>query len=472
MASMREWLKGPHSTKQKVIVVHCKAGKGRSGTVACSYLISEEGWTAEDALAQFTARRMRNGFGNGVSIPSQLRWVGYVDWWSKHGKVYVERQIEILEVHVWGLRDGVKVAIEGYVEEGKIIKTFHIFSKHERNVMDSACRDKPDLTICSQQTDEKALPLHESKVRSSQALPTDTQTSSTSEPGASAVIFRPAKPIILPTSDINIDFERRNKATYGFTMVTSVAHAWFNAFFESQYSSTSSLNNPKSPEPPDDPNVWDSGVFEIGWEAMDGIKGSARKGTRALDRLAVVWRAVPDPQESVSKIITQPAVGEPIPDSQPADWTKAHEENYSTLGKDLGMRTESPSSANVSKASSMVDVQTSHPKDGDCPSEAGVQSHIPGYKENISNSDYPAISISAPASLDSAPPVTGNTSTVDLGLDKVRSPSPDPIMGNDHGAGKVAGIADSMKSMSTGDLKTAEEHVPGQMLKDHKPLSS
>ena len=146
MASMRDWLKGLEKPVGRVVVVHCKAGKGRSGSVACSYLVSEEGWKVNDALARFTERRMRSGFGAGVSIPSQLRWIGYVDRWANHQKLYVERQIEILEVHAWGLRDGVKVAIEGFIDEGKIIKTFHVFSKSERISMDDTQQLDTPLT--------------------------------------------------------------------------------------------------------------------------------------------------------------------------------------------------------------------------------------------------------------------------------------------------------------------------------------
>jgi len=72
---------------KRVIVGHCKAGKGRTGTVLCSYLMSEEGWTKDEALKRFTQRRMRPGFGSGVSIPSQLRYVGYVERWVKGGKI-------------------------------------------------------------------------------------------------------------------------------------------------------------------------------------------------------------------------------------------------------------------------------------------------------------------------------------------------------------------------------------------------
>ena len=472
MASMREWLKDSESGKQRVVVVHCKAGKGRSGTVASSYLISQEGWTRDDALERFTARRMRSGFGSGVSIPSQLRWIGYVDWWSKHGKVYAERRIEILEVHVWGLRDGVKVAVEGYIEEGKTIKTFHTFGKNERMVMDISSKDEKSTIAVSDHLSEKPLHLQESNAQSARSQTTSSDTS-TSELGGSAVIFRPAQRLILPTSDINIDFERRNRATYGFTMVTSVAHVWFNAFFESQYSCASShdstYTSPNTTDPQTNESLPDSGVFEIDWDAMDGIKGSSRKGTRALDRLAVVWRAVETPHEDTLHIITEPTTGEPVPEAKPADWSKAHQESGSSLGKDLGLRTQNPSSANVSRANSMTDVKTSSPpENGDSHSQTGVQGHIPSEESSTSPHDHPdhpstSTSEPKPTSLDTTfLKGSGDGSPIDLGLEKVKSPSYAPEIVRGVGIGKVAGVEDSVKAASTGNLKTTEHHVPVQ----------
>ena len=439
MASMRDWLKGPGSEKGRTIVVHCKAGKGRSGTTACSYLISEEGWSVEDALARFTSRRMRSGFGSGVSIPSQLRWVGYVDWWTKHGKVYVERQIEITEVHVWGLRDGVKVAVAGYVEDGKVIKTFHTFDRKEREVMDGDSQSMANTAPVAKHLNEKALPLHESNVQADSSHPSDSSSVSSKtayELGADAVILRSERSIVLPTSDINIDFERRNKATYGLTMVTSVAHVWFNAFFESQYSSTSrrdyGIPSVATAQNPNADTIPDSGVFEIGWEAMDGIKGSARKGTRAFDRLAVVWRAVPESKEGLAKIITEPSVGQPVPEITAADWKKTNLKTAAEgLAKDLGLRVESPSSANVSKASSTTDLGNTEraAARSDTASEAGVKAHGPEGEEHIWHPDHPTISLSEPASIDhglsSANSVTSN---VDLGIEKMRSPIANPSM--------------------------------------------
>ena len=455
MASMRDWLKGPESEKGRTIVVHCKAGKGRSGTSACSYLISEEGWTVEDALTRFTSRRMRSGFGSGVSIPSQLRWVDYVDRWTRHGKVYIDRQIELLEVHVWGLRDGVKVTVAGYVEEGKVIKTFHTFDKQERMVMDVDSQKIANSASVSDHLSEKALPLQGSNCQNDPSHPSYSSSIYSRvahESDAAAVLFRPERPIVLPTSDINIDFERRNKATYGLTMVTSVAHVWFNAFFESQHPSTSppDYRTPSvtKADPPSADTLPDSGVFEINWEAMDGIKGSARKGTRALDRLAVVWRAIPETKAGLMKIITEPSVGQPVPESKAADWKNANLKSAAeTLGKDLGLRTENASSANVSKASSTTDLSNTALAAGriDSDSEAGVKAHGPEGEEDIPHPDHPAISISEPASIDhSLSSVDDGTPNVDLGIEKMRSPIPDP----------------GMKSANTQDLPDTHGQLP------------
>ncbi|PQE31246.1 dual specificity phosphatase protein [Rutstroemia sp. NJR-2017a WRK4] len=358
VGGMKNWLDGG---KDRVVVVHCKAGKGRSGTMACSYLISECGWKASEALARFTERRMRPGFGQGVSIPSQLRWVGYVDRWTKAGKQYVDREIEIMEVHVWGLRDGVKVQVEGYVDEGKTIKLFHVFTKKERVTVEgntpggggiknmlsdmAGFQNQGKVATSKSAAEMEASKTEPNKPQLISAKTAEANSSSNSdtgsEAGGGAVIFKPASRVILPTSDINIDFERRNKASMGWTMVTAVAHVWFNAFFEG--------NGPENGGKPDD-----SGIFEIDWDKMDGIKGSSRKGTRALDRLAVVWKAY-DAQGRRDSVVTEPGAESPVPEVAAADWKGGNKvgPEGSKGERDLGLRTESPEG--VSKASSVVE---------------------------------------------------------------------------------------------------------------------
>ncbi|KAK6220861.1 Telomerase protein component 1 [Pestalotiopsis sp. IQ-011] len=478
MASMRNWLNGndlhddvsqedsnnnnligkvleawKDKNNPRVIVVHCKAGKGRSGTSACSFLISECGWTPEEALGRFTERRMRPKFGPGVSIPSQLRWVGYVDRWTKGGKKYVDRELEIVEVHVWGLRNGVKFAVEGFVDEGKKIKVFHTYKKEERrvvegdapgsagimdtfysmagwgvnpsgdgpglkpdqeqDVVDSAKTANPenDPVTAGTKSDvdspispnsgpskltkrysklispvsrnsstrsvkrskskkEKALQKVKSSGSSTSSLASDNKAQMDTEPGGQAVIFKTAEPIRLPTSDVNITAERRNRApsSMGLTMVTAVAHVWFNTFFEG--------NGPEQDGKPEE-----NGVFEIEWDKLDGIKGSSQKGTRAFDRMAVVWRFADSPQAAAGVVISEPAEGESVPQMKAADW-KGEDLQDPGLEKKLGLRVQSPESASVSQASSIRSVEVGSKGKGaddvDSDSMKGVKSDIGG----------------------------------------------------------------------------------------------
>ena len=480
MASMRNWLKDPAAKHDgRVVVVHCKAGKGRSGTVACSYLISEEGWAAEDALKRFTERRMRQGFGAGISIPSQMRWIGYVDRWAKHGKLYVERQVEVLEVHVWGLRDGVKVAVEGFVDEGRTIKMFHVFTKNERNVMDDTAQSQgtfarlagvkgdmrtawqqriPQMDGAVQQNHNETLQLVDD--------PQDGDQAGT-ESGGSAVIFRPSTRVVLPSNDINIDFERRNKATYGWTMVTSVAHVvrnfldnsqvvlltsqqWFNAFFEGQ-------------GPENGGFAGSDGVFEIEWEAMDGIRGSSRKGTRSLDRLAVVWRALDGEREGITQIIREPEQGEPVPETRPADW-KGSDGGYEGLGRDLGLRVQSPSSADASKASSIKSSQsekTATNEDDD--PVAGVKAHGPDGEEHI-----PRGGGSLAATSESH--VASSSLTSPTGSDRTRHPALEDMVEIVTGAKHIS-TSELPGEMPEAETTDSKEHLLGN-LKKSKDVNS
>ncbi|ONI19112.1 hypothetical protein PRUPE_3G259200 [Prunus persica] len=67
------WLS--HNPKN-IAVIHCMAGKGRTGLMVCAYLVYC-GISAEEALELYAQRRTINN--EGVSIPSQRRYVGY---WS------------------------------------------------------------------------------------------------------------------------------------------------------------------------------------------------------------------------------------------------------------------------------------------------------------------------------------------------------------------------------------------------------
>ncbi|PRP81837.1 pten, isoform E [Planoprotostelium fungivorum] len=68
-----EWMQ---ADPNNVIVVHCKAGKGRTGVMICAYMLYSQEWKkADDALSFYAAMRTYNQ--KGVTIPSQLRYIRY-----------------------------------------------------------------------------------------------------------------------------------------------------------------------------------------------------------------------------------------------------------------------------------------------------------------------------------------------------------------------------------------------------------
>jgi len=77
---IQQWLL---QDEQNVAVVHCKAGKGRTGTMICALLVYADAFpSAYDALVWFECRR--GGERSGVTIPHQIRWIAMLERWLHH----------------------------------------------------------------------------------------------------------------------------------------------------------------------------------------------------------------------------------------------------------------------------------------------------------------------------------------------------------------------------------------------------
>uniref|UniRef100_A0A665TVR6 Phosphatidylinositol 3,4,5-trisphosphate 3-phosphatase TPTE2-like n=1 Tax=Echeneis naucrates TaxID=173247 RepID=A0A665TVR6_ECHNA len=79
-ASVRDWMS---ADPKNIIAIHCKGGKGRTGTMVCTWLIdSDQFENAQDSLQYFGERRTdksRSSKFQGVETPSQSRYVGYYE---------------------------------------------------------------------------------------------------------------------------------------------------------------------------------------------------------------------------------------------------------------------------------------------------------------------------------------------------------------------------------------------------------
>ncbi|XP_036321126.1 serine-rich adhesin for platelets [Rhagoletis pomonella] len=93
-ADVDTWLK---ADSQNVAAVHCKAGKGRTGTMICCYLLySGQQQTAEDALECYAEKRTKDR--KGVTIPSQRRYVQYFAKLIRSGVTYEKRILQFCEI--------------------------------------------------------------------------------------------------------------------------------------------------------------------------------------------------------------------------------------------------------------------------------------------------------------------------------------------------------------------------------------
>jgi hypothetical protein len=80
--------------KQPAIVVHCKAGKGRTGMMICSLLVFISMFrSAEESIEHYNQSRVDNG--KGLTISSQIRYVKFFEGFLTL-ELFLKRSIETI----------------------------------------------------------------------------------------------------------------------------------------------------------------------------------------------------------------------------------------------------------------------------------------------------------------------------------------------------------------------------------------
>lgn len=228
-----------------VALLHCKEGKGRSGTVCCAYLMFDAkqrgvSMSVDEAISLFTLQRMRRIFGPGVSIACQRK---YLHYWRRHLDFLAEMQQDFLAFHC---------DRSPYVPKLSKISKITVVNPTLLMVL---CR----LAISRYNLVDSGLRVEEI---SSHRLRIPQIT-------GKAIFYEipMSVPLTLATCDIRISFERQ----------VSLAYTWMSMYFET----LRDCNRP----------ITDSVVarrLQIPWEAFDGIKGTGLN-PKLFERLEINW---------------------------------------------------------------------------------------------------------------------------------------------------------------------------------------
>ncbi|KAK9465095.1 protein-tyrosine phosphatase-like protein [Lipomyces arxii] len=283
IASMHKFLS---QNPENVAILHCKAGKGRSGMMYCAYLIAYFRWTAQSALASFTARRMRPGFGEGISILSQRRYLRYFENWAKDpNREYREIPVVVTEVRILNPVPGLEVRCCGFKEHGRKVVPIYVFTHDdhvgEHEIIGTVAEESDKWQNASEESLDNETEggngkgnydpqLHRTGTHKSIQYQRyhDPSRHPTKNMTGTEVTLRP-KGDIHVTADVNIIIDKKFYGPASLSFLRSTAYVWFNVFFEGSHDT--------------------GGTFRVAWEDMDGFKGTQKRGSKFFDRMEVDW---------------------------------------------------------------------------------------------------------------------------------------------------------------------------------------
>lgn len=215
------------------IVVHCRHGKGRTGSIIVGYLMYKFGLEFDTANKLFTTRRRI--YRHGVSVPSQVRYLGY------YGNLLNSTSFQD-EYHQI-LSSNFKVCIKKLV-----IHNFGTIPNHQQ--LDLRCQ---------------TFAKHGSELSLVKIFTEDTINRSNGD-----LVVTPNEPIILDTMDISFQITVLGRFT-----TTLMLWFWINAAIEYVQKDVNSEL-----------------TITIPWEKMDGYRGKEIKGKQLLDSAEVTIKLI------------------------------------------------------------------------------------------------------------------------------------------------------------------------------------
>ncbi|CUS22318.1 LAQU0S05e02674g1_1 [Lachancea quebecensis] len=267
--NMHEYLTQDSS---RVVLLHCKMGKGRSGSVIVAYLMKYMRCSLREGCEIFVNNRFKVGLTQGVTIRSQLRYLRYherflqMDHPSNRPNVLSESaraQFMINSFEISHLLSAAPVNLES--KNYSISIKIQIYNRNRDSLVDVFDTSNKDFII-----DSKPHGLFDRVTVGQQVT----------------------------ESDIRVSFGLRHKGNTfidNITQLTSLSHFWINLYWETLACSRSEsadnytlekLANEQS-RCRDSKNF---AMFSIKWAELDGVKGLQSKGFKLFESLTLRWQ--------------------------------------------------------------------------------------------------------------------------------------------------------------------------------------
>lgn len=201
--------------KENIAVVHCKAGKGRTGLMICAWLLFDKQWnTPVDAMKFYALARTFDM--KGVTIPSQIRYIHYfheslatLGW---ENPVFEPKILLLTRIVLHTLpKDGKVTDISFTVDVGKTT----VFN-YKEHVEKCKLKGEPKIT----KADKKKKATKKTEGEELKETTEDLEEEDTASFTCGAV------PVV---GDVRVDFDRKGGRIFQF---------WFNTFFVKENSLT------------------------------------------------------------------------------------------------------------------------------------------------------------------------------------------------------------------------------------------
>lgn len=262
-------------SSSNVVLLHCKMGKGRSGSIVVAYMMKYMSCSLKEGRDIFMNNRFRAGITRGVTISSQLRFLRYHELF-----LHLERPLNRPHVLPELAKSRFTLSNMEITKPLGAIPPFNLDTN-------SCC-----ISIKVQIYNEARNGLIDVFSTECDQLLVDPRCES------QMAVVEINKTIA--KSDICLSFGlrfRNNELIDNISQISSLSHCWLNLYWETVICShNESLSNYTVEELTREQSKCRDGkgfaLFCIKWDDLDGVKGTRNKGFKLFESVILRWKLV------------------------------------------------------------------------------------------------------------------------------------------------------------------------------------